>query len=465
MNIAISIILTFISLYLVNSEDIQYNHKNSDNLYFIFTTFRHGARSAYGRVDFFGNSINPSETLTKYGAIQHFEIGQKYRDRYSNFINMTFDKNQFYIRSSNIERTIVSTEKELEGFFNKTIDRNNIHIIRDGLNYWNLYHLNDEEQKEMDNYKNYCKKRHLDINYNQLFSQEIFPILKNCFGTQNTPNLYEFCDSVYTAYFQYVYENDTNNKIGKCGMENATKFYDFCYNWYNTFRGWDEYSAYMFYMLFQHIFDYMDNAINGNSPIKIVMIGGHDITVDKFMDFLDGMKIISRTHYPHYACNIVIELRKYNNVYYLEFYYNDVLKYNNTLEVFKNSLKESKYSNLYNFCGIPPWATPVINEDKQSEDTPNEAIFLNNTKNNNTLVNLKIKLKNFFRQDNDMDLYIILGSIVFTLMMIIAIIIMLCIIRKRRKNFSRLTEEKTKHNNPSVLSIYLYQKINEFQKI
>ena len=52
----------------------------------------------------------------------------------------------------------------------------------------------------------------------------------------------------------------------------------------------------------------MDNSISGNSPLKMVMIGGHDITVDKFMNFLDGMKIIPRTHYPHYACNIVIEL-------------------------------------------------------------------------------------------------------------------------------------------------------------
>ena len=67
----------------------------------------------------------------------------------------------------------------------------------------------------------------------------------------------------------------------------------------------------MFYLLYQHIFEYMDNAIKGKSPLKMLMIGGHDVTVDKFMNFLDGMKIIQRIHYPHYACNIVIELRKY----------------------------------------------------------------------------------------------------------------------------------------------------------
>ena len=387
MKIFTSIILSVL-LYFIHSEEVIYNHTTSDNLYFVFTTFRHGARTAYGRVDFFGNRINPSETLTPYGAIQHIQIGQKYRDRYSKFINMSFDNNQFYIRSSDVERTIVSTLKELEGFFNKTIGRNNIHIIRGGINYWNLFHLNDEEHREMDKYRNFCKKRVLDIDYNQYFSQEILPILKDCFGTKNTPNFGGFCDSVFTAYFQYAYGSDVNNRIGKCGMENATKIHDFCYNYVNTFRGWDEYSAYMFYMLYQHIFDYMDKAINGNNTVKMVMIGGHDITVDKFMNFLDGMKIIPRTHYPHYAYNIVIELRKYNDDFYLEFYYNDILRYNNTLEIFKNTLKGSKYSYLYNYCGIPPWITPpVTTEITDSENIQNET-NLNENKNNSNLNNI-----------------------------------------------------------------------------
>ena len=57
----------------------------------------------------------------------------------------------------------------------------------------------------------------------------------------------------------------------------------------------------------------MYGAINGTSKIKMMMIGGHDETLAPFMNFLDGLKIIPRNHYPHYACNLVIELRKYNN--------------------------------------------------------------------------------------------------------------------------------------------------------
>ena len=153
-------------------------------------------------------------------------------------------------------------------------------------------------------------------------------------------------------------------------------------------------------MLYQHIFDYMNNAVYNISQIKMVMIGGHDITVDKFINFLDGMKIIPRTHFPHYACNIVIELRKYNNILYIEFYYNDILKYNNTLDTFQNVLNNSKYSNLYNYCGIPPWKKKKKNETTDSNisdkiQMTNIIINESNTKEKiqtaNTIINEIIK--------------------------------------------------------------------------
>ena len=352
-----NVVSILLPLFFVLSDDIFYKHTNLDNnLYFVFTTFRHGARFPFVKKDIFGNNISSPGALTKYGAIQHLEIGQKYRERYSNFLDMNFDKNQFYIRTTNVERTIISGEKQLEGLFNKTIGRKYFDIQGGGENFWNLYCINKEERKELDIYINYCKnKRSLGVDYKQIFKTEIYPILQDCFGMTNTPSLYGFCGSVCSAYFEYIFANKTDNKIGKCGSKNATKMYDFCYEWYNTLRGFDEYAAYMFYMLYHHMFDYMYKSINGVGPVKMVMFGGHDITVDKFMNFLNGLKIIPRTHFPHYACNIVVELRKYGDYYFLEFYYNDILKFNDTLEVFQSLLENSKYSNLYNLCGLPPW--------------------------------------------------------------------------------------------------------------
>ena len=100
------------------------------------------------------------------------------------------------------------------------------------------------------------------------------------------------------------------------------------------------------------------------------------------MNFLDGMKIIPRTHFPHYACNIVIELRKYNNILYIEFYYNDILRYNDTLYTFQNILNNSKYNNLYNYCGVPPWKKISKNETKEDENINTEESFSDLISNN-----------------------------------------------------------------------------------
>ena len=87
---------------------------------------------------------------------------------------------------------------------------------------------------------------------------------------------------------------------------------------------------------------------------------------------------------------------------------------------------------------------------------------------------MKTKLKKIFKQKRDKNLYIILISIVVS---IIAIIFIICLYRyllKRRKKFIRLAEEKNKtddnvNNNFGVLSVENSKRwknwINNFHKI
>ena len=358
-------LLIIILLSLCSGSDILYNHTSSDqNLYFVFSTFCHGARSVFSHKDYFGNDVPHPGDLSAYGAIQHLEIGKKYRQRYSNFLNMSFDKNQMYIRSSYIERCVQSALKELEGLFGKIIDRSNVDIIKNGNDYWNLFQLNYTERQEVDKYFDYCNRKRKLPDYSSILRDEIFPILKECYGAQNLPNIGIFCDSVFTAYFEYTYNNDTDNLIGKCGKDKAEKMHQYCYGYFNTFRNWYEKAAYMFNILFQNIFKHMRNFVEGKSDLRMIMISGHDITTDKVMDFLSGLKIVERTHFPHYACNIVFELRKYNDEFYIEIYYNDILRYNQTFQTFSDTLENSKYGSLYNFCGLPPWIE-IIKETDQ----------------------------------------------------------------------------------------------------
>ena len=345
----------------------------------------------------------------------------KKEDKIDDDINIIFEKKIKKIDKpilrkkllNNIGRTIISTEKELEGFFNKTIDRKYIYIAKGGGYFMNLFHLDPNEQAEMNRYVASCPKRKLDKNYKDIFNNEIFPNIKKCHLMENITNsgLHRFCDSMISHYFEYSYGNETYNIISRCSKDNIQKFYDFCVEYYDSFRGWDELGGYMFYMLFQHIFQYMDDYINGRSKIKMMMIGGHDVTVAPLMNFLSGLNIIPRTHFPHYACNVVIELRKYGQDFYLEFYYNDILKYNNTLEIFKNTLDNTKYSNLYNYCGIPSYLNNTINNatnqtsnnqtvknESKTENIKNET---SQTINNQTVKN-ESKIENVNNETNNM---------------------------------------------------------------
>ena len=108
----------FLQFLFYECKDIIYNHtKQENNLYFVFTTFREGATTNYLILDSFGNLVSPIGTLTKYGEIQNLEIGKKYRSRYSNFLNMSFDNNQIIIQSSNVEKSIKFSREAIRRIF------------------------------------------------------------------------------------------------------------------------------------------------------------------------------------------------------------------------------------------------------------------------------------------------------------------------------------------------------------
>ena len=83
-----------------------------------------------------------------------------------------------------------------------------------------------------------------------------------------------------------------------------------------------------------------------------------------------------------------------------------------------DTLDNSKYSNLYNYCGYPI----------------------------STMDSIKEKLKKFFRQENDFSLYIILISIIIIIIIIIFLITLIICFAKKRNKFKPFNEEKPKYN-------------------
>ena len=300
-------LILFLLISLCKCELKTYSHLNNEsNLYFVLTSFRHGARTPLIKKDSFQNKIKYLGRLTAYGRLQHLIIGRKYRKRYYNFLNLNksenFDKEQLLVKSSDIGRTLISTQKQVEGLFNTTKNNGNIKIVSIIKNVMNLYIFNKSEVQKVYNSMAYCNrlrklsaktnKNKKEVDIKNHFRNIIVPEFKRCYNHTNFGQKGDFCESIISAYFDYQYNNQTKNSIGKCGNKTAKLFYDYCVKLYDSYRGWNEKEAYIFVIFFKSIYNYMKGAIDGKSKLKMIMLGGHDSTVFPLMNFLHGLKII-----------------------------------------------------------------------------------------------------------------------------------------------------------------------------
>ena len=92
------------------------------NLIHVHTLFRHGDRSSIKPFVF--NGYNPYEVwpdglgqLTQQGIEQHFLLGKWLRNEYRDFMKPNYNVSTFHMRSSDIDRSLMSAQAMMAGFF------------------------------------------------------------------------------------------------------------------------------------------------------------------------------------------------------------------------------------------------------------------------------------------------------------------------------------------------------------
>jgi lysosomal acid phosphatase len=55
--------------------------------------------------------------LSQEGKERHFKLGQLNRERYGDFLSETYNPDEIYVRSTDVDRTLMSEECHLAGLF------------------------------------------------------------------------------------------------------------------------------------------------------------------------------------------------------------------------------------------------------------------------------------------------------------------------------------------------------------
>ena len=397
-------ILNLIMTKIIYSKLPISNSEESDNLFFIFSNFRHGARtpnkykSGSNETDYINVTWDDSAgELTKLGIIQQFLIGIKNRKKYNNFLSKKFNPYEILIYSTNLNRTKSSGFSQLIGLYYNNYNLNitdaknftPIHFDFEKIDYKNLITypipyfifkevkrgniLRYEKTFDYDRDIN-CKKvipirnknKKLDTNYIdfyndfKLYMQDFLEKNFNFdFSKDKFEQLHRFCD----AFISQVTHNKTHELLIK--FRNVTETYLRCIEYeklklfnieqggQSNFTGEMTMSSIML-----KIIDYMEYRINNNNRTEIiknypkfVLYSTHDTNLASM-----GRYILSTFNYtisyPYYASNEIFELRKYNNEFYVEFYFDDILGFNISFNEFKSKVLKVSWNDrsIIDYC-------------------------------------------------------------------------------------------------------------------
>ncbi|XP_064613887.1 lysosomal acid phosphatase-like isoform X2 [Liolophura sinensis] len=264
--------------------------------------------------------------LTKEGMREHYQLGQFYREYYKTFLNASYDRFQISVRSSNLDRCLLSAECHLAGLYPPT-DTFLPNVTWQPVPIHTVPEKNDSVLALQAPCPAY-DKAYDDILHSDIVKEEekrnkdfyIFVGEKTGLGHENISNIWPVADTLYC---------ESRHNFSLPSWVNSSII--------NKLRTLESFSFTLMYNttllqrlkggpLLKVMLENMNNKINRiNGTLdaeraRMYMYSAHDTTVAALLSALGVFNDIS----PPYAASVILELHEDPaNTYYVKVFYNN----------------------------------------------------------------------------------------------------------------------------------------------
>uniref|UniRef100_A0A8C0ZC40 acid phosphatase n=1 Tax=Cyanistes caeruleus TaxID=156563 RepID=A0A8C0ZC40_CYACU len=309
--------------------------------------FRHGDRTPI--VNFPTDLHKESEwpqgfgQLTKTGMQQLFELGQYMRKRYSSFLNSTYNRQEFYIQSTDYDRTIMSAQSYLSGLFPPTSSQIwNPELLWQPIPV-HVFQKTTEQRLNfpLPNCPRFDELQH-ETQTSKEFQNRIQPYM----------DIHNYTLPVWAT-------EDVINKMEKLAELSLMSLFGV----YKT----EEKSRLQGGVLVNIILNSIKQAVNSSKPRKMEVYSAHDTTVGALQIALN---IFNGKLPPYAACQIFELYQESNGQYSIEMHYrNDTSKdpYLLTLPGCTSSCPLEKFAELVSPVITENWSKECGKKDKMKD--------------------------------------------------------------------------------------------------
>nr|XP_013015432.1 prostatic acid phosphatase [Cavia porcellus] len=337
-------------------------------LKFVTVVFRHGDRSP---IETFPNDpIEESSwpdgfgQLTQLGMKQHYELGQYLRKRYGQFLNESYKREQVYIRSTDVDRTLMSAMVNLAALFApggssiwnpnllwQPIPVHTVAASEDRLLYMPFKNCPRFQELESETLKSEEFQKRIQP------YQDFINTLPTLSGFQGQ-DLFGIWSKVYDPlYCEGVHNFTLPSWATKDTMTKLRELSELCLLSLYGIHKQKEKSRLQGGVLVNEILNHMKTATQQKKYKKFIMYSAHDTTVSGLQIALDVYNGVL----PPYASCHLMELYLEKGEYFVEMYYRNETHhgpYPLTLPGCTHSCPLEKFDEL---------VAPVISQDWSTE--------------------------------------------------------------------------------------------------